>query len=241
MGYKDSIYGNYLKNHTNNLYGAQSIKSIRSNFTSWNYYYKKILPVDKGSIFLDIGCGTGAFVYFLHDLGYVNVEGVDISQQQIDEGIRLGITGLICSDARQFLKNSHKKYDCIIARDVLEHLTKDEIFELLPLVKASLKESGVFIMQSPNGEGISYSGLYYGDFTHEVVFTRSSLNQIFLNTGFAQASYYPTGPVPHGVFSTIRWILWQLLVLKARFYKVIETGNARGIFTQNIIAKAVRQ
>ncbi len=130
-------------------------------------------------------------------------------------------------------------YDCIIARDVMEHFTKQEIFDILDKVKFALREGGFFIMQSPNGEGLFYSNIFYSDFTHEIAFTRASISQIFLNTGFTQVSCHPTGPIPHGIISTLRWLIWNLIVAKSRFYKMIETGNNEGIFTQNIIAKAI--
>lgn len=240
MSYKKKLYDNYVKYHTQQLYGLQSLERIRARFPVWSWYFKKLLPFEKESAILDIGCGTGEFVYYLQCGGYQKVGGVDVSPEQIDEGRRLGIEGLVCADIFDFLQNQQEQFDAIIARDVMEHFTKDEIFNMLALIKNALKPGGVFIMQSPNGEGMNYSVLYYGDFTHEVVFTRSSLSQIFRNNGFSDITFSPTGPVPYGVFSTIRWLIWQLLVLKARFYKAVETGDPRGVFTQNIIAKAIK-
>lgn len=238
MDFKKIIYDNYVEMHTRGLYGKASLDLIKKSFSAWRYYYNKILPVNKNAIILDIGCGNGGFVYFLHKQGYIDSHGIDISLQQIDEGHKLGISNIECVDLYTFLSERINCFDCIIARDVLEHFKREDIFRILFLVNNSLKKDGVFIMQSPNAEGIFYSSILYGDFTHEIAFTENSIKQIFSNTGFKNIICYPTGPVPKSFFSHIRWFLWQLLVLKTKFYKAIETGSSRGIFTQNLIAKS---
>ncbi len=238
--FKDTIYKNYVKSHTQPLYGQESLKRIRQQFPVWNFYFRKLLPVNKNAPILDIGCGTGSFIWYLNQTGYIHAEGIDISKEQIDVGTALGIEHIQCAELHTFLSDKKETYDCIIARDVLEHFTRQEIFEILVAVRAALHPGGSFIIQSPNGEGIFYTSIFYGDFTHEMAFTQSSLQQICRNTGFERVECHPTGPVPKGFVSSIRWLLWQLIVLKTRFYKMVETGSSRGIFTQNLIAKAVR-
>lgn len=240
MQYKDTIYNNYLLNHTKWLYGQESLKHIALQFPVWNHYFGKLLPQNKDAAILDIGCGTGSFVWYLNQSGYSGAAGIDISEEQIQQGISLGIENIQCTDLQNYLSERTEQFDCIIARDVMEHFTKQEIFRILSLVRCALKDGGAFIMQSPNGEGILHSGILYGDFTHETAFTEKSLHQIFRNTGFTNIECYPTGPVPKGVISSIRWLLWQLIVFKTRFYKMVETGSGKGIFTQNVIAKAIK-
>jgi len=95
-------------------------------------------------------------------------------------------------------------------------------------------------MQVPNGQGLFYTSIYYGDYTHEIAFTESSIKQVMLNTGFDRVQCYPTGPVPHGLVSKVRYILWKMMVWRLKFWKMVETGNPSGIFTQNIISVAVK-
>ena len=92
------------------------------------------------------------------------------------------------------------------------------------------------MMQVPNGQGLFYSSVFYGDYTHEMAYTPNSVNQVILNTGFKSSRCYPTGPVPKGFVATIRYVLWMYKVATLRFWKMVETGNSKGIFTQNIIA-----
>jgi 2-polyprenyl-3-methyl-5-hydroxy-6-metoxy-1,4-benzoquinol methylase len=240
MQFKELLYKNYERNHTRTLYGQETLADFRRVFPVWRHHFGKLLPPDKNAAILDIGCGKGSFVWFLQEHGYPRAEGIDISAEQIEYGQALGIQNIRCADMRALLSQQTEMYDCIIARDVMEHFAKQEIFDILFAVRAALRPGGCFIMQSPNGEGIFHAGILYGDFTHETAFTESSLNQIFLNTGFSRVECRPVEPVPKGFVSTVRWLLWQLIVLKTRFYKIVETGSGSGIFTRNIIAKAVR-
>lgn len=240
MPFKEVIYNNYVRNHTRPLYGTETLDGIRKHFPVWDYYYGRHLPANKDAQILDIGCGKGSFVYYLHQQGYRRAFGIDLSEEQVEYGRSLGISNILSADVHHFLSDKKDAYDCITAFDVLEHFTRQEVFDLLTAISQALKPGGCFIMQSPNGEGLFYTSIFYGDFTHEIAFTESSLRQICLNTGFSKVTCYPTGPVPKGMLSTIRWLLWQVIVLKMRFYKLVETGSGKGIFTQNLIAKSTK-
>ncbi|MBY0436487.1 MAG: class I SAM-dependent methyltransferase [Cyclobacteriaceae bacterium] len=236
--FKKIIYSKYVSNHNNFLYGQNSLASIRRHFSSWKYYFKELLPNEKQSTILDVGCGDGNFVYWLKQLGYSNASGIDLSPEQINSGLSMGITDIQVADVRNFLKERSSFFDFIIMRDVLEHFAKDQVFEILDLVFRSLKPSGSIMIQVPNGQGIFYTSIYYGDFTHEWAYTRSSLNQIFLNTGFRDVRCFEMGPAPVNTSGFIRLLFWRYKVLVNRFWKFVESGNSQGIFSSNIIALA---
>jgi 2-polyprenyl-3-methyl-5-hydroxy-6-metoxy-1,4-benzoquinol methylase len=236
VDYKKIIYENYYTTHNKNLYGVNSVAKIEANFPLWKRHFAKFLPANKDAALLDIGCGDGSFVYWLQTMGYKNAVGIDLSQEQIAVGTELGISNLSCIDLRDFLKASPVKYDFIIARDVIEHFTKNEVFEILMLINEHLKIGGKFVMQVPNGEGLYYTSIFYGDYTHEMAYTGRSVSQIALNTGYKASQCFPLGPVPTSAVSTIRSMLWGLKVLQLKFWKMVQTGDRTGIFTQNLIA-----
>jgi 2-polyprenyl-3-methyl-5-hydroxy-6-metoxy-1,4-benzoquinol methylase len=238
--FKSILYRNYLSTHNRQLYGEMSLEKIKNNFAVWDYYFGSLLPRDKDCAILDIGCGNGGFVYYLHQRGYRNACGIDLSDEQIEEGKSLGIANLRSGSATTMLAEANE-YQCIVARDLLEHLTRQEAFDLLLLVSARLVKSGRFIMQVPNGQGIYFTSIFYGDYTHEQAFTESSVSQLFLNTGFSSSFCRPTGPVPHGFVSSVRSLLWKCKVLVHRFWKAVETGSGNGIFTSNLIAVGDKQ
>jgi predicted TPR repeat methyltransferase len=234
--YKKIIYDNYISTHNRNLYGENSLARIK--VPAIRHYYGRHMPEDKNSRILEIGCGDGYFVHHLQQLGYENTWGVDVSPEQIERGRELEINNLRCGDFIEFLSNNEEEFDVIVAKDVIEHFTKEEAFEILLLINKNLKKGGRFLMQVPNGQGFFYSSIFYGDYTHEMAYTESSISQVMLNTGFSSVQCFPTGPVPYGVKSGIRYVLWSWLVLRLKFWKMVETGSPKGIFTQNIIAVA---
>jgi len=238
MNYREKLYSTYVSTHTSHLYDAPTLKEIRKQFPVWKSYYRRFLPKDMAAKILDIGCGNGGFVYYLKSLGYENSSGIDISPEQVEVAKSLGIKGIECADIVSFLRDKKSIYDAIFARDVIEHFTKDSIIELLELIFNSLKRGGVVIIQTPNAESPFGSSYRYGDFTHEIAFTRSSLNQVLRVAGFEKVDFYPTGPVPKGIKSAIRFMLWKVIEMMLRFYMLVETGSSEGIYTQNIICVA---
>ena len=70
---------------------------------------------------LDMGCGPGALMYLLHELG-VEVDGVDFSPEikaLAPEAVRERITVGSVTEANV----PDRSYDLVICREVLEHLT----------------------------------------------------------------------------------------------------------------------
>ncbi len=232
------LYNQYVSTHTSHLYGETTINGIERQFPAWKWYYGKFLIKDKSAKILDAGCGNGGFLYFLRSLGYENAAGIDISREQVEVSKRLGIDGVDCTDIMSFLRDEKGSYDLIFARDLLEHLTKDEILNTLETIYNALKVDGLLVVQAPNGESLFSGRIRYGDLTHELAFTQDSLNQALKTVGFAGAAFYPTGPVPHGLKSTVRFFLWKMIEKLLRFYVLVETGSGDGIYTQNIIAVA---
>ena len=241
MSYKVDIYDNYVKHHITGLYrGVPDIKKIESRFKDWKYYYTKFLPPSFEASILDIGCGEGSFIYFLLGLGYKNASGIDISNQQIELGRSLGIKNIECGDLYEHL-SSGKKYDLIIARDILEHFTKQQVYDISKLISNALLPGGKLLLQVPNGQGIFYTEVFYGDFTHEIAFTHSSLEQVLGNVGFVEVKSFPINPAPHGIKAKIRLVLWLAFIGMVRTVKSFETGNRRGIYTRNLICLAEKK
>jgi predicted TPR repeat methyltransferase len=234
--YKKAIYDTYISTHNRNLHGENSLAYVKP--AAIEHYYGRHMPEDKGARILEIGCGDGYFVYHLQKKGYENTWGIDVSPEQINKGRSMEINNLHCGDFIEFLSNNREPFDMIVAKDVIEHFSKQEAFDILQLVNRNLKTGGRFLMQVPNGQGFFYSSIFYGDYTHEMAYTESSISQVMLNTGFSSVQCFPTGPVPYGIKSGIRYVLWSLLVWRLKFWKMVETGSPQGIFTQNIIAIA---
>jgi trans-aconitate methyltransferase len=169
-------------------------------------------------------------------LGYSKVSGIDLSKEMIGLGKSLNINNIFQADIFEHLQNNKNSFDVIFCRDVLEHLTKPEVFEIFKLFFYSLKPAGKLIVQVPNGYSPNYSKIFYSDFTHETLFSEAILSQITLSNGFKSLSVKEITPVPKGIKSGVRFVLWVLLRQWYKFIHLIETGNSKGFYSQNIIA-----
>ena len=94
----------------------------------------------------------------------------------------------------------------------------------------------------PNGESPFGARIFFGDFTHELAFTRTSITQLLKSSGFSKVVCREDTPIPHGLKSTIRWILWKLIRGILLVYLAAETGGTERdcIFTQNFLTVAVK-
>jgi 2-polyprenyl-3-methyl-5-hydroxy-6-metoxy-1,4-benzoquinol methylase len=200
-------------------------------------------PGDKAAAILDLGCGHGALIYVARQMGYRNVEGVDGSPEQVAAAERLGIEGVCLGDARKTLaEQADGSLDAVVCFDLIEHFTKDELIELLDEVYRVLKPGGRWIIHTPNAESPFGNRMFFWDFTHELAFTRTSLAQLLLSSGFREVNCYEDRPVPHGLKSAVRRLLWYGIRGLLRFYLAVETGDMgrNAIFSQNLLAVAVK-
>ncbi len=237
MSWRERAYKTYYEHYLKLERGNLTPGNIKKQFPIWNRCYGKFLPVDKKAEVLDLGCGSGELLMWLKFLGFNNVSGVDQDERLIEEAEKLD-GKVYKGDIKSFLNGKSQKFDCIIARDVLEHFTKDEIFEILDLIYGALRQDGVLIIQTPNAESPFGARYRYYDFTHCIGFTSSSLRHVLGATGFKNITFKEAEPAPHGLISFCRFVLWKIIALLWRFYFLIETGSGKGLFSQNMIVVA---
>lgn len=212
---------------------------LEDNFNRDIYLQSEIenaLPQNKDANILDLGCGYGSFLHTLQKRGCKNLYGVEIGEEQ---NRFLNSKGLNVSqlDVFEFLKTDTKSYELITLFDVLEHFKKDEIVELLPLIKKRLSQEGVLIVRLPNGEAIFKGSIMYGDFTHETFLTKRSMIQLFKTFGFSRIDVYPD----YNFGKTWKAKLAKFMYMSyVRFYKtllLIDNSESVKYFlpTQNIV------
>jgi 2-polyprenyl-3-methyl-5-hydroxy-6-metoxy-1,4-benzoquinol methylase len=236
MNYKEKIYSQYISLHNEHIYGPSTRERLKTQFPIHDYFMAKLLPLHKDAQILDIGCGDGRLVFWLQEKGFEQAEGIDISPEQVEKGVSMGITSLVVADITEHLTHTKNQFDLIIAKDVFEHFKRQDFFDTLGLILASLKTGGRLLIQVPNGQGINFGSYFFSDITHEMAYTENSLRQLGLAAGFGKVKAYPVNPPPVGVGGIIRHILWSWKSFWTRFWKTVETGNNGGIFTANLIA-----
>ena len=189
--YKQRIYKAYVKNITNKYFSFSPLE-YRTLCDEFDLNYAPFLPQEKTARILELGCGPGFLLYFLDHKGFPNYVGIDYSQEQVDLAKANCKGDVVQGDFLEYLKTTKELFDLILARHVLEHFTKEEIFEIIDLMRAHLKPQGKLIVEVPNASSPIY-GSYtrYGDFTHEVSFTLESIEEVLMATDFEVAHSGP--------------------------------------------------
>ena len=104
------------------------------------------------------------------------------------------------------------------------------------LCRDTLWPRGVVIVQVPNAESPLFGPIRYGDFTHDIAVTQSSLAQLFNLTGFGDLRVYPTEPAVRGLPSLGRNALCSMVKAFYRILLFADLGRGDWIFTQGLIA-----
>lgn len=187
---------------------------------------------------LDVGCGNGSLLDLARQCGYTRLAGVDISPEQVAIARDRGLTNIACEDLIPYLTRTRSTFDAITAVDVIEHFDPGDVVRVLAGIRDALRPGGILILRSPNAEGPFGGRIRYGDLTHGLAFTRSSICQACLAAGYKDVEVHSVVPVVHGVKSGVRFVLWKGIELILQLYLLVETGVTGGPFTQNLIAVA---
>jgi 2-polyprenyl-3-methyl-5-hydroxy-6-metoxy-1,4-benzoquinol methylase len=196
----------------------------------------RFVPKDEDTRILDLGCGHGDFIYHLTNMGYEHVEGVDISQEQIDFAHRIGVENVTCSSIDKYLsKKDSSSVDVTILFDVVEHMSREQMFEVMGETFRVLDHGGRCLMHVPNALGLYGMRVRYADLTHEIAFTPKSVRQMLSTVGFSEVDCY--GDPPNGRF---RRILWEVSILPFKYMFWLEKPGLKPILTQNIFVVAYK-
>lgn len=197
---------------------------------------KRFIPSRKDLRIVDLGCGHGDYVYHLRELGYENVEGVDVSQEQVELARALGVEGVVCDEIEKYLQSQEpNSIDVVLLIDVLEHLGRSKLFSVMNEVSRVVRSGGTCLVHVPNALGLFGMRVRYGDLTHELAFTPNTMNQLFNIVGFSGVKCYEC--TPGGRF---RETLWKIGVLPFRAMLWLEKPDEELILSQNMYARAIR-
>lgn len=203
----------------------------------------RYLPLLRGlgpdAAILELGCGAGYLLEFLQWVGYRGVRGVDLSAELVELAAARGLPARV-ADAFDELRSRPEAYDAVIAVDFLEHLTREEVLRLLPLVLYALRPGGRVVLQTANGQGLMPNQVIYGDFTHLTIFSPDSLSQVLRVCGFERVECFETGPAPGTLRDDLKLMLWTVVKLGANVLRRIEGARPQRVWTQNFLCLAWR-
>lgn len=210
------------------------------SFAWWDHKYLPLLrDVDRTAPVLDLGCGSGRLLEYFGRRGFLHAMGIDISAEQAERARRRGLHVDI-ADAPSYLEARPGAFGAILAVDVFEHFTRDELLRLVPRVHAALRPGGVLLVQTANGAGLFPHQVIHGDLTHLTIFTPESLGQLLQAFDFTDLTFSETGPVPIRLRGRLNVLAWRLIKALANTARSIETGKRQAIWTENFICRARR-
>jgi 2-polyprenyl-3-methyl-5-hydroxy-6-metoxy-1,4-benzoquinol methylase len=237
--WKSSFYKAYVSSGQAMSKGATASEVFRTRIGYANYVIAKHLPQDRTVRVADLACGSGHWLYALELAGYRNVAGIDVSEEQISEAHRLGITSATCSTLEAYLESQgEESIDVVLAIDIFEHMTRGELMNILHSIRRVLKPGGRCIAHVPNAEGIFGMQVRFGDFTHELAFTKRSASQIFRVAGFRQVQCFEDKPLVRGIKSFVRRVIWDVFTIPRRLLLLAEVGVPGAILSRNMVIEA---
>ena len=230
MNYRERVFKNYTSTHFANLHSFS-----KEEYSLFAKVYKKrfgrVLPNSKDAKILDVACGAGHFLFSLQKDGYTDTQGIDISDEQLEVARKAGVKNVIKADLFEYLSGKSETFDVIAASDIIEHLHKDEVLEMLDIFYSSIKPGGTVIISTLNAD----RECLFQDITHETGLTPLSISQVMRLCKFADVKVYGEKPVIHDFRSLIRSILWSILKFSYKTVRVIEKGTGRGFSNQSYI------
>jgi len=191
-----------------------------------------------GSRVLDLGCGTGDLCWLARDLGAASVTGVNLSQGEIDLARRFVEGHFVHADVLEFLRGCPADaFDCVFALNLLEHLRQDDLVAVVEECRRVLSARGTLVAMVPNATSSHGAMTRYWDLTHVAAFTPSSVRQLARLCGWSpEVEFREWAPVPYGLISSARYLLWQGIRALTWFRFMVETGSDKGrVYTSDMI------
>ena len=240
MSTHDRIVANYLET-TSSRSGMNSAEIIASTqglarlLGDW--------APQAGEVVVDLGSGKGEGCALALRCGAARATGINLSagENALAREIVPDAT-FVDSDLVSWLSAAESdSVDRILALNILEHLDKDTLAAVLTESARVLRSTGCLIAVTPNATSTYGTMTRYWDITHCIAFTPSSVRQIGILCGFRQFAFRECGPRPHGVMSTIRYGLWQLIRLSIKARLMIEVASTKGgVYTADMMMRLAK-
>jgi len=196
-------------------------------------------PADPGAAILDIGCGEGTLLCLLREMGYSNLDGFDLSPENVRICRQLGLSFVQTFDALKLSEWPRRRYDAIFALDVIEHLPKARAADFVEQARNLLAPGGALIVQAPNMSNLWAALHLHYDLTHEWGLTERTAIDLFHLAGFGldQIEVRPCWSATTAA-GRLRELYCRLV---HRLLWLTEQGERPKICTPNLLVRGVRR
>lgn len=134
-----------------------------------------IIP-DPNACVLEVGFGNGQFAGWAKDK-FGQYVGTELDKELVirarDRGYEAHLATLDLTEVAGL-----RRFNCILAFDVFEHLTVEELVGLLRTAAKCMVDDGVILARFPSGDSPFGRSIQYGDITHKTVIGSGRIQQI---------------------------------------------------------------
>jgi SAM-dependent methyltransferase len=165
------------------------IDAIHGRVHVWTRIVLPWLSADRGEPIAELACGHGSFLWWLKDCGFTQVTGVDSSPEQMEFARQVGVETHL-QDALEWLREQpNASQRTLTAIDFLEHISKDDVMELLAQSRRVLQPGGRLILRYPNGDSPLVGMNLFNDITHVWTYTPNCLDTLARMHGFVKTEF----------------------------------------------------
>jgi 2-polyprenyl-3-methyl-5-hydroxy-6-metoxy-1,4-benzoquinol methylase len=199
-------------------------------------YFSKIknkFNLDNNLDVLEIGFGNGSFLDFSRSIGW-NISGVEEIPELVNRASKQNF------EVFHDIDNVKKRYDLIVAFDVIEHIKSEDLIFFLEKIGGCLKSNGEFIFRTPNGSSPLGLANQHGDVTHVNIITESKMLH-WANSSNLKLNYYGgdfyliyNGKILKTPFRLLKRIL-QILI--EGIFRWIFSPQSKGVLSANSLYK----
>jgi len=171
------------------------LRGPRENIKSRQAFYLPYLDLDHSALpVVDIGCGRGEFLELMREQN-VRVIGVDINDVTTQALVEAGYEAYTADGVTFLQQQPDASLAGITAFQVIEHLPKAALRQLLRVAYAKLAPGGFILLETVNPYCLPVYRTYYLDPTHHEPVPMDLLAILLRFYGFEQLEVFYHGPV----------------------------------------------
>ncbi|MDP2815056.1 MAG: class I SAM-dependent methyltransferase [Rectinemataceae bacterium] len=174
-----SIYFNKCYDYANPVHRAKIATYVTE-------LLRPVLPVEKQSPILEIGCGSGMALLALHNMGYNSLKGIDCSPELINIARSFSLD-VESADALEYLDGIESNHFSLIYMiGTFEHIPAEKTLGLFCRIFGALSPGGRLFLQVPNADSPVGLRCRNIDWPHHYGFTAHSISHLLENAGFRE-------------------------------------------------------
>jgi 2-polyprenyl-3-methyl-5-hydroxy-6-metoxy-1,4-benzoquinol methylase len=188
--------------------------------------YLSHLPNDRNISILDIGCGQGDFIRYLHSLDYRNIVAVDMDNEALSSFAGLeGVVQIAAHIDSNFLRKMDRKFGLIVAKQMIYYIERRNVFDFVDAIKNALTDDGTLIVEIFNGSLISGRFTELKDPGILTAYTEHSIRRILEGAGFQILACFGFAHTKQTIKSQLYGFLQSVWFRIYRMILILERGR----------------